>query len=56
MISSAMQLVEEHAGIDLGGRSSNVVETLSDIVVVQDGIRSRYKATLRYFSGHWSSA
>ena len=56
MISSALQLVEEHAGIDLGGRSSSVVEILSDVVVAQDGIRSRYKATLRYSSGHWSSA
>jgi len=51
MISSALQLVKEHLGIDLGGRSSNVVETLSDIMVVQDGIRSRYKITLRYFLG-----
>jgi hypothetical protein len=56
MILSALRMVEGRRGTDLSGRSRNAVETSSDIWVVQDGIHSHYRATLRYFSSRWNTA
>jgi hypothetical protein len=56
MIPFALRLAEEQVGIDSGENSGNALETSSDTAVAQDKVRSRYRATLHYFSNRWNSA
>ena len=56
MIPSVRRPAEGQEHIDSGEKWGNALETSSDTAVAQDGIRSRYRATLRYFSNRCNSA